>query len=260
MKLKKNYKIKRTIVIIQARMQSSRLPGKVLKKIEDITIIELLYLRLLNIFEKSDIFFAIPDTFEDRELESTILALGANVVKGSHQNVYDRFSKVIALEKNVSSFIRITADCPLLSTSLIKEALFFFNSNNYAIVHSGIKVAEGLDFEIINAVEFLGLKEKKLSEIHLEHPTLYFYENRSEYNIFDFEPLDGCDDSKYRVTLDEELDLIVISQIAKHFNNNLTTVEWSAVRNFLDSNIDIFHINSKIVRNEGLLIHKKVKL
>jgi spore coat polysaccharide biosynthesis protein SpsF (cytidylyltransferase family) len=133
-----------------------------------------------------------------------------------------------------------------------------FAEKSYQIVHSGPKMAEGLDFEIINTQEFLALSEKNLTILQKEHPTLYFYENKKTYSIFDFEPLDR-DDSGFRITLDEKRDLLVLQLIAEHFKDQLVKASWEEIRSFLEKNKSVFNLNSTIERNEGLRLDREKK-
>ncbi|GEM_PF-1668647 len=241
-------------IIIQARIGSSRLPAKVLKDIGGSTSIELIYRRLLTQFSDDELIFAIPDTQENDVLYDFILNIGALCVRGDEDNVYARFCKVLETYP-CDTFIRITADCPLIDPIILRKAFEFYESQNFEIVHSGPLMPEGLDFEILAKNIFLSLKKKSMKEIHYQHPTLFFYEAKETYKIHDFHPTKN-DDSIFRITLDEKADLVLLQKIAQHFSEDIISLEWEELRNYLINNPQITNLNSQIIRNEGLIIDK----
>lgn len=242
-------------IIIQARLGSSRLPDKVIKKIGNLSVIEVLVQRLLTIFPGKMILFAIPETAQNDKLYEAISKMGLKVIRGSEQNVYQRFSQALN-EHPCNAFVRITADCPLLSAEFLREGMKIFSEGAYHVVHSGPKMAEGLDFEIIDTNKFLELSKKGLTDLQKEHPTLFFYENKNTYRIFEFEP-DNRDDSGFRITLDEERDLLVLESIAEHLKDRLTVATWEEIRAFLVENESVIKLNSDIERNEGLKLDRE---
>lgn len=251
---------KKIVFVIQARLGSSRLPGKVLKPLEAWNPIEILVRRLLQEWPLDNIIFAIPDSPSNIPLESTLKNLGVRIQKGSEVDVYQRFTGAVHSLEN-SFFIRLTADCPLVSIELIKMGIDKFLHGGYDVVHSGNRVAEGLDFEIIDRAAFLAIGKNKMTELQREHPTLYFYHMRDHYRIFDLEPPNEQDDSKFRITLDEVDDLSLISSIVKYFGENIFTCKWSEIRQYLIENKDLMKINSHIERNEGLKNdNKRIKI
>lgn len=243
------------IAIVQARLGSTRLPDKVLKRVGKWTVLEMVFRRLRKVFSEEEIIFAIPDNNQNDLLMKAITQLGSNYIRGDENDVYKRFHKVLE-SYPCESFIRVTADCPLLSPEILKSALNIYENENYDIVHSGPKLAEGLDFEIINSKIFLSLMNHKLSTIQRQHPTLHFYENKNEYKIFEYEYPDE-DDSGIRITLDEKEDLNLLEKLEEHFGESLVHTEWVELKKFLLNNPEIMDINNKIIRNEGLELDYK---
>ncbi|MCP4986873.1 MAG: hypothetical protein GY928_12715 [Colwellia sp.] len=241
-------------IIIQARLGSTRLPHKVITPIFQWSAIEIQFKRLCQNFSPEQITFAIPNDSVNDLLASKLAALGANFIRGDEANVYQRFYQALA-QKQHTFFIRLTADCPLISGKLLNEAIKLMATNNYDIVHTAPSIAEGLDFEIINTELFKSLHLKQLTALQLEHPTLYFYENALHYNILDFTHNEE-DQSKYRITLDEPEDLQLLNLITEHFNNAIFSIEWPAIKQCLDENPTWLAINQNIIRNEGLKINE----
>lgn len=251
---------KKFFFVIQARLGSSRLPEKVLKPLGRWSSIEILVRRLLQEWSLDNIVFVIPDSSDNAPLENVLKSLGVHVHKGSERDVYQRYFDAVSFW-NSQFFIRLTADCPLISIELLKEGINKFVQGDYDVVHSGEKVAEGLDFEIVSRSAFMALNKIVMTAIQREHPTLYFYHHREHYKIFDLEPVSKMDDSKFRVTLDEKEDLLLINNIVKYFGENIFSCTWREIREYLVGNTDLIKINSHIERNEGLKIDgKRIKI
>jgi spore coat polysaccharide biosynthesis protein SpsF (cytidylyltransferase family) len=242
-------------IIIQARLGSTRLPNKVIAPIFQWSAIEIQFKRLCKVFTPEQITFAIPNDTVNDLLAKKLTALGATFIRGSEANVYQRFYQVLAKKKH-DFFIRLTADCPLISPNILNQAIGLMELKKYDVIHTAPSVAEGLDFEIINTQVFKSIHSKHLSALQLEHPTLYFYENSLQYNIFDFTDNEE-DQSQYRITLDEPEDLHLLNIITEHFKNAIFTQEWPAIKQYLDENPQLLKINQKIIRNEGLKINTK---
>jgi spore coat polysaccharide biosynthesis protein SpsF (cytidylyltransferase family) len=237
-------------IIIQARLGSSRLPNKVIAPISHWSAIEIQFKRLCQVFSPTQITYAIPDDKANDQLAKKLSLIGANFIRGHEANLYQRFSAVLK-QHQCTFFVRLTADCPLLCAKLLNEAIQLMQTKNFDIIHTAPQIAEGLDFEIINTKRFESISSLQLSKLQLEHPTLFFYENRQHYNILDF--TNGkSDDSLYRVTLDEAEDLHLLNIITNHFKSEIFYQEWSMIKEFLDDNPQYLKINHNIIRNEGL--------
>ena len=112
----------KVIAIIQARMSSSRLPGKVLKKVQDKTLIEILIHRLLLSKKIDKIIAAIPSSASDDILARYLDEKGYQYFRGNEQNVLDRYFKA-AVQMNASTVVRITGDCPLVDPLIVDNTI-----------------------------------------------------------------------------------------------------------------------------------------
>jgi spore coat polysaccharide biosynthesis protein SpsF len=241
-------------IIIQARLGSNRLPGKVLKPLYQWSVVEIMFQRLNKVFPAHQIIFAIPDDKNNDPLADKLSEIGAHYYRGSETNVYQRFYQVLSNIK-CDFFIRLTADCPFICTILLQEGIAIMQRDSVDIVHTSPMVAEGLDFEIINSSAFKKLNQLPLTLLQQEHPTLYLYQHSDIYNIIDFdEP--GNDNSSYRITLDEPEDLLLLDNIANHFQSRITDCSWLEIKHFLDNRPELLNLNKNIIRNEGLKFDK----
>ena len=125
------------IAIIQARMGSSRLPGKSMAKIGERTIIEYVLRRVERASRVSSVVVAISNNPKDDILEKHVQQLGYTVHRGSEDDVLERFYNA-AKPFNPVAVVRITGDCPLVSCELIDLAIdrFFKDEVDYlSLIH-----------------------------------------------------------------------------------------------------------------------------
>ncbi len=238
----------KTVAIVQARMGSTRLPGKVLKSIADKSIIELLLLRLSKANYVDSIIVAIPDTSENIILSDHLREIGFNVVLGEENDVLGRFH-FAAKEHNADVILRITGDCPLIDPNLIDEvvAKFFDSEVDYCSNVMPATYPDGLDVEVFSrkALEIANLEAVKDSD--REHVTPYIRNSDqfSKLNIISDE-----DFSNLRWTLDEPEDYELIENIFNHFKNDIH-FNWKRVLEYQQANPQVFLVNKKFNRNEG---------
>ena len=115
----------RIVTIVQARQTSKRLPNKVLKKINQFSIIEIIVKRLKKLNLVNDIIVAIPDNKMNDKLSKHLIEKKIKIFRGSEENVLDRYYQ--AAKKNKADVIvRITADCPFVDIKIIENGLKIF--------------------------------------------------------------------------------------------------------------------------------------
>lgn len=112
----------RTIAIVQARTGSTRFPGKVLSELHNSSVVRLIASRLKNCKTLDEIVFAIPESREDDELSTHLLASGLQVFRGDEKDVQKRFMDA-AIYFRAEVVVRITADCPLVDWNLVDQVV-----------------------------------------------------------------------------------------------------------------------------------------
>ena len=110
------------VAIVQARMSSTRLPGKVLKKIVEIPAIEILLKRLAHSKLISEICVATSQNKEDEFLCNEVEKLGYRVIRGSETDVLRRYWDAANATK-ADTIVRITGDCPLVDPKLVDKVV-----------------------------------------------------------------------------------------------------------------------------------------
>ena len=250
----------KTTIIIQARMNSTRLPGKVMKKIGGTPIINLIIKRLSRAKLVDDIIVA---TSKIKENQILINYLKKNKIKlfcGSESDVLSRFYK--AATKNKSKIIvRITADCPFIDPKIVDEFIYKFKKNkvDYLSNNNPWTYPDGMDVEVfsydlLKQANKLANKRNRLNGGVL----VSFLKENKRYKIKNIK----CsikNVAKYRLTIDEEVDYKLLKKIYEHFSPNIH-FSFTQIINFAKKNNKLFKLNSSIKLNEGSFISKSQKL
>ncbi len=242
--------MKNTIIVIQARMGSSRLPGKVLMRVNDKPLISYLFKRLEPLKHPTSLLLATTDSPKDDVLEEYAKSNNLKYYRGSENDVLDRFYKAVSPYKP-DIIVRITADCPLTDHRIIDRGLDFFENGDFDYVSNvhPPTFPDGFDVEIFtyNALEKAWHEAKKSFE--REHVTPYIWKNPQIFKLGNFEWSEDL--SKYRLTVDEKEDFILIQEILEHFKSNWETVSMENIISFLKKREELIEINNKFKRNEG---------
>jgi len=240
--------------IIQARMGSTRLPNKVMKVVLGKPLIDYLLERVSTAEKVDRIILATTIKHEDDILAKHVAHLGYDVFRGSEDDVLSRYYNAFYEFKNEfeksNGIVRITGDCPLIDSHLIDEVIKAYQEKDMDYVSLSSRFAEGLDVEVFSET----LLNRAFNEAKLpserEHVALFFHNNKSLFNMYNIQ--NSSDDSNYRITVDEEQDFFVVKAIIEHFANNFLKLNTQNIKNYLDSNPNIYKLNAHIIRNEGL--------
>ena len=171
--------LKSYVIILQARTNSSRLPNKVLADVgNNKKLIEFLLSRLTLCSLVDEIVLATTDHKSDNKLSSIVRSHGFKVVRGSEENVLNRFC-MAAKEVPSKNFIRITGDCPLIDPKLIDRTINFFESGNFDYVSNSYPPTfpDGMDVEIFNREVLFEADLFSRNKFEREHVTPWIRNN-----------------------------------------------------------------------------------
>lgn len=241
----------RNLVIIQARMNSSRLPGKVMKIVNNRPIIHWQILRVQRSKLIDNLIVAISNNKSDDALEKYLLAAGIPVFRGNELDVYDRFRSALEIYP-AETVIRLTADCPLVMPELIDQMLNSFNISKPDYLSNALvpTFPDGLDIEVFSARAFSRLESFDLTQIEREHVTLGLYERTEVFKVESFE--NSSDLGYERWTLDYMQDFEFISRIYHHFRGNELDFTFDEVLQYLEEYPDARNSLSSDFRNISL--------
>lgn len=242
-----------TILITQARTGSTRLPGKVLKEINEKSLLQIHLDRLKKCKSISEIIVATTTNCEDEKLYNLVVLWGYNAFRGSETDVLDRFYMSVK-DKKADWIVRVTSDCPLIDPELVDKVIDFVQTNNKDYGSNTLieNFPDGQDIEVIkfSALEIAWRNAKLSSE--REHVTP-FIRNNSDFkggHLFSAinYPCD-FDFSKIRMTVDESKDFELIKKLINDLGIDKTWLEYT--NHIIQNNLT--EINDSIIRNEGLL-------
>ena len=214
------------LCIIQARYSSKRLPGKVLKKIVGISVLE----RVINQVQKSKkinkIIIATSKHKSDKKIISFCKKNKINCILGPLNNVFKRFYSII-IQEHCKSFVRISADSPLFDYSLIDKAVTLFNKNRYDIVTNVFPrtFPKGFSVEVINSKIILNFLLKIKKKKHQEHLTSFFYDNYKKFKIKNF--YNKINYSNINLSIDNLSDFIRVKNIIKFCKNKKCGLDYT---------------------------------
>jgi glutamate-1-semialdehyde 2,1-aminomutase len=249
--------IMKIAAIVQARMGSSRLPGKVMKLIQDMPMIEILIKRLSKSKLVHQIIVATSMNDENTPLVNHLESMNIECEIGSEQDVLSRYYNA-AKKNQVDVIVRITGDCPLVDANLVDKCIKEFIDKDVSYVSnvSPCTFPDGLDVEVFSFESIEDAYLNSTLSTEKEHVTPYIInsKNYKKSNIKHSKDL-----SQSRWTVDEMLDFEVIKEVFDYFSPNIY-FSWEEVVKLEAENPDIFSKNKNINRNEGANMGKGQKL
>ncbi len=214
--------MKNISLIIFARLSSKRLNKKVLSKILNKYLLEIIYLRL----KKKLKYQIIVNTSNKKKDDPIVKFCESRKIKffrGDLNNVFLR--TIYCLKKNkISAFVRVNADRPFVDSDQITKAIAIFKSNKYDIVTNQLnkKSPKGLSCEVAKSKIFYDvLRNNSLKKSDKEHIFNYFYRNRKQYKIYQLKNKLYEQNSKINLSIDNKKDLIRTIKIFSKFKKNL---------------------------------------
>lgn len=210
----------KTIAIIQARMSSERLPGKVLKDICGMPAIKRIVLRASVSENLNKIIIATSDSDNDDVLADYCVKEGFNVFRGSLNNVLQRFY-LCATEERADIIVRLTGDNTLIDATVIDAAIDFFKKNEMDYIYYREGLPLGMAVEIFSYQALKKTYEMAQDRECIEHVTLFMYKNPELFKTFKVGMIGENDYSCLRWTMDTEEDYLLIKSIYKYMSKDL---------------------------------------
>jgi glutamate-1-semialdehyde 2,1-aminomutase len=238
----------KVVAIVQARMGSTRLPGKVMKKVTGRPLIELLLGRLARAREIDEIVLATSAEPANQALIEHVTHLGYRCYAGSETDVLARYQQAAQLA-GADVVIRITGDCPLIDPELTDEAIRRFRSAgvDYFSNTNPPSFPDGLDTEVFLASALAQAASEATKPFDREHVTPYL----REPGRFRCAAMHNEEDlSALRWTVDELPDLRVVTRVFEHFAPAID-FSWRDVLSLQRRQPELFADNQATIRNAG---------
>ena len=237
------------VASIEARMSSSRLPGKVLLPICDIPVLAHMVRRLKRSSFIEDVIIATTTSDKDKAICEWASKEGVSYFRGSEDDVLDRVIKCHQ-KSNSDIIVELTGDCPLIDVYWVDRAIEEFLSGDYDFVSNCIPMTfpRGLDCKIFKFSDLKWMGDNINDSAVREHVSLYFYEQEGRYKLGSIEAPLWLRFPEYRWTLDTERDFELIKRVFDSLylkKNNFCS--WDIMQ-LIKENPDIPEINKDIVQ------------
>lgn len=243
----------KVLCIIQARMGSDRLPGKVMKNLGGTPMIEHTLRRVAGSDKVDQVVLATSDKPTEKVMVDYLKQRGWPVFCGDENNVLKRYVDCEA-EYHGDIIIRITGDCPFIDADIIDHVITYFCMNNYDYVRLDVPdtFIRGFDVEVFTREAMLKVYEitKNIDgdSPYKEHVTFYMYKHPDEFNVgyVKGSPYYSKD---YRLCVDTPEDYELVQNIYNHFKDEFVSAR--EIVAYLDANPDVAAINREIVQKQS---------
>ena len=237
------------VAIVQARMSSTRLPGKVLRKILGKPMLQYVIDRVSHASLIDETIIATTNNPLDNEIIEFCKDIGISCFRGSEDDVLSRYYQTSKKYK-ANCVVRICSDSPLIDPFIIDKMIRVFMENNgkYDYVSNTLDQTYplGMNVEVFSqsALEcaFLNHTEK----YEKEHVTPYIYTHTKLFGIYK-EQLEN-DYSHLRLTVDEEQDFILVKKIIEEMHPVNPVFSMFDIIDLYNSNPSLFLLNSDVVQ------------
>lgn len=231
------------LVIIQARIGSTRLPGKVLKPLGQSDVLSYVVERCRKIEGIQDVVVATSDLPQDDAIAKWCQEKQVAYYRGSEQNVLSRFIEA-AKPYQPNYIMRVTSDCPFVDYEMATDMVKKLNEHPAEIIDITKALPRGLAVELISYPTLQRIANFELAERHREHVTYYAYEYKEQFTRLSYEPPHSIQHESLRITLDTDEDYALCNAIANHFNDLL--VSSADVVNYLLAHPEVAKLNAHI--------------
>lgn len=236
----------RIVAIVQARMGSKRLPGKVLADIEGQPMLARVVERSSRAGTLHEVVVATTLEGEDDSVAALCHDRSYPFSRGHPTDVLDRYLRA-AQAHSADVIVRITGDCPLIDAEVIDMTVAALMADPGQVDYASNRIEPtfpiGLDVEVMT-IEALKRAEREGQELHQrEHVTPYFYENPDKFNIVSV--TSGADHGRLRWTVDTEEDLKFVRAIYSRFDGS-SVFGWKDVLSLLGKEPDLSSINAHV--------------
>lgn len=245
----------KVVAVIQARMGSSRLPGKACLPLGGKYAVEQVLDRVKLSDEVDEVVIATSTEKQDDIIEK-LLSDGSNIFRGSEEDVQSRMFK--ASEKfNADTVVRITGDCPLISPKIIDAVIEKLHDEELDYCTNVLErtFPRGFDVEAFTFESFKTVKDESSQDYHREHVTPYYTENEEKFEISGVTSSEVFDETQLRnradlrLTLDEADDYILLKRIFEEFDSEVLNDEGKLIKN-IDERKDLKDINKEVKQKE----------
>lgn len=244
--------IMKTVAIIQARMDSKRLPGKVLKKLGSMLVLERVEKRLRECKLLDDIVIATSLEITDDQIANWCMRNNVKLFRGSLNDVLDRYYQA-GCKYGANSVVRITGDCPLIDPDVVDKVIAKFNNGSFDAAGLHGEFPDGLDCQVFSMEALKIAWQNATSSTDREHVGSYIENtNPRLFKYCKVELFYGL--GHHRWTLDEPKDFEFLSSLIEILEKKNKYFYTEEILQCLDQFPELLKLNNSIIRNEGYLM------
>lgn len=238
----------KTVAIIQARMGSSRLPGKVLRLVDGQPMLCYVVRRAARAQRVDELVVATTTGPADEPIAAFCRTEGLPCFRGSETDVLDRYYRA-ARQQGADAIVRITGDCPLIDPEVIDRVVEAFQQHQPKIDYAANIIPRrtyprGLDTEVFRFDALKRAWREARDPESREHVTAYLYRNPDRFRLLGV--LNENDLSAKRWTVDTEDDLRLVCAIVAHFGHD--RFSWHEVLDAYQQHPEWLEINKHVVQ------------
>jgi spore coat polysaccharide biosynthesis protein SpsF len=239
-----------TLAIIQARMSSTRFPGKVLKKLQEKPLLQWMIERIKQSTLIDTIIIATSTSSDDNPIAEWCDINNQICYRGDLDNVLSRFYHA-AKKFNAQTIVRLTADCPLIDAKIIDKHISFYYENKYDYVSNGpiMTYPDGMGVEVFSYRALEKTYQEATIASEKEHVTAYIYKHPEMFTLFNLKYKQ--DYSWIRITVDYPDDFTLIKKIIDSIPFPIESLSLENIIFFIENNLHLLKINSQYTPNEG---------
>lgn len=237
------------VATIQARMGSTRLPGKVLLTAQGKPFLTHMVNRLKRAKLVDNIVVATTVNKKDDPIVDLCKKEGIAFYRGSEEDVLGRLWQALKKYKATIN-VELTGDCPLVDPAIVDMLIDFYLKHDYDLVTNFDKVTypSGFDLQVYSTETLTRAEKMAKSPEYREHTSLYMKRHRDIFSIYNIEAPKGLCYPDYYVEIDEESDYKVLKSIFDALYPENPDFSALDVVNFLNDNPKISRINQRVER------------
>lgn len=237
----------KVVIINQARMTSTRLPGKVLKEVLGKPLLEYQIERLRRIELADELVIATTTNGTDQPIVDLCEKLGVSYYRGSENDVLSRYYEA-AQKYGADIIVRVTSDCPLIDPAVIDKVIKYFldHQGQYDYVSNVLKrtYPRGMDTEVFSFQVLQDINASAVNLLDREHVTRYIYQNPQKYRLGNVR--DEEDHSDLRWTVDTQEDFEFIKMILEVIYSSKHMFSFYDCLMLLQQNPELLDINRHV--------------
>lgn len=239
----------KVVAIVEARMTSTRLPGKVLMEVLHVPMLGRLVHRLKQVSLIHEIVIATTINRDDDEICQLASKYGVNFYRGSENDVMTRVLEA-GLKYNAEVIVEITGDCPIVDIEIIEDVILQYINGDYDYVSNANvrSFPDGMDVQVFG-IDTLSDSHKATTDmLHREHVTLHIRQNPEKYRLLNIIAKDEYHFPDLGLTLDTPEDFTLLKEIICHLEPKNQFFGLREVILLLEKFPDLRKINQNILR------------